>query len=70
MIKVLTGLDRESANPLQLHAVKRSEAANPGVTGWYMPTQGDTDLEHLGLQLRFASQHEAAMGWLIPYPIQ
>ncbi len=33
--KALTGLDRESAHPLQLHAVKRSccTAANPGGTG-------------------------------------
>ncbi len=34
-VKALTGLDRESAHPLQLHAVKRSwcTAANPGATG-------------------------------------
>ena len=33
---------------------------------------GVPDLLHLGLQLynSFASRHEAATGWLIPYPIQ
>ncbi len=37
--KALTGLDRESAHPLQLHAVKRSccTAANLGATGRLSP---------------------------------
>ena len=36
MPKALTGLDRESAHPLQLHVVKQSccTAANLGATGW------------------------------------
>ena len=40
----LTGLDRESAHPLQLHAVKWSwcTAANPGATGWLSPWVGMT----------------------------
>ncbi len=38
-IKALTGLDRESAHLLQLHAVKRSccTAANLGATGQLSP---------------------------------
>ncbi len=37
--KAVTGLDRESAHPLQLHAVKRSccTAAYPGATGKLCP---------------------------------
>ncbi len=66
--KADTGLDRESAHLLQLHAVKGSccTAANPGATGRL------ADLLLLGLQLysSFTSQHEAATGGLIPYPIQ
>ena len=40
--KAFTGLDRESAHPLQLHAVKRSNctAANPGATGRLSPSVG------------------------------
>ena len=37
IIKAVTGLDRELAQPLQLHTVKQGwfTAANPGVTGWF-----------------------------------
>ena len=83
--EAVTGLDRESAHPLQLHAMKQSwcTAANPGATGRLSPwvgmtnrlsclLKGITDLLHLGLQLytSFASRREAATGGLIPYPIQ
>ncbi len=74
--KAITGLDRESAHPLQLHVAKRSccTAAKLGATDQLSPCllKRITDLLHLGLQLynSFASQHEAAMGGLIPYPIQ
>ena len=73
--KALTGLDRESAHLLQLHAVKRSccTASNPGTTGRFSPRVGmTTDLWHLVLQLysSFASRNEAAAGGLIPYPTQ
>ena len=67
-LKALTGLDRESANQLQLHAVTRSccTAANPGTTGRI------TYLWHVVLLLynSFVSRHEAATGGQIPYPIQ
>ncbi len=48
--KALTGLDRESAHPLQLYAVKQSSctAVYPGAAGRFsnqiqvvVPTQGD-----------------------------
>ena len=74
LLKALTGLDKESAHPLQLHAVKRGccTAANPGATGRLSLLKGITDLLHLVLQLynSFTSRHEAATGGLIPYPIQ
>ncbi len=69
--KALTGLDRESVHLLQLHAVKRSccPAANPGATGRLSPLVDMTTCFWIGTN-SFASHNEAAMGGLIPYPIQ
>ncbi len=64
----ITGLDKKSTHPLQLHAAKLFYRCIPH-RSVIMPSQGDNDLEHLGMQPynSFASWYEAAMGGLIPY---